>query len=171
MPQIDIRQADITRLEVDAIVNAANNQLADGAGVCGAIHRAAGPGLLAECRTLGGCDTGDAKLTAGYDLPARHVIHAVGPVWRGGGHGEAELLASCYRKSIRLAEQHGLASIAFPAISCGIFGYPLEQAAAIAVESTLETLHECKNLETVVFACFSDEIEAALRQAAAHHAL
>jgi O-acetyl-ADP-ribose deacetylase (regulator of RNase III) len=127
--------------------------------------------LLAECRTLGGCDTGDAKLTAGYDLPARHVIHAVGPVWRGGGHGEAELLASCYRKSIRLAEQHGLASIAFPAISCGIFGYPLEQAAAIAVESTLETLHECKNLETVVFACFSDEIEAALRQAAAHHAL
>lgn len=171
MPQIDIRQADITRLEVDAIVNAANNQLADGAGVCGAIHSAAGPGLLAECRTLGGCDTGDAKLTAGYDLPARHVIHAVGPVWRGGGHGEAESLASCYRKSIRLADRHGLASIAFPAISCGIFGYPLEQAAAIAIESTLEALHECENVETVVFACFSDEIEAALKQAAAHHAL
>ncbi|HKJ51306.1 MAG TPA: O-acetyl-ADP-ribose deacetylase [Gammaproteobacteria bacterium] len=171
MPQIDIRQADITRLEVDAIVNAANNQLADGAGVCGAIHSAAGPGLLAECRTLGGCDTGDAKLTAGYDLPARHVIHAVGPVWRGGGHGEAELLASCYRKSIQLADRHGLASIAFPAISCGIFGYPLEQAAAIAIESTLEALHECENVETVVFACFSDEIEAALKQAAAHHAL
>jgi len=171
MPQIDIRQADITRLEVDAIVNAANNQLADGAGVCGAIHSAAGPGLLAECRTLGGCDTGDAKLTAGYDLPARHVIHAVGPVWRGGGHGEAELLASCYRKSIQLADRHGLASIAFPAISCGIFGYPLEQAAAIAIESTLEALHECENVETVVFACFSNEIEAALKQAAAHHAL
>jgi len=171
MPQIDIRQADITRLEVDAIVNAANNQLADGAGVCGAIHSAAGPGLLAECRTLGGCDTGDAKLTAGYDLPARHVIHAVGPVWRGGGHGEAELLASCYCKSIQLADRHGLASIAFPAISCGIFGYPLEQAAAIAIESTLEALHECENVETVVFACFSDEIEAALKQAAAHHAL
>jgi len=171
MPQIDIRQADITRLEVDAIVNAANNQLADGAGVCGAIHSAAGPGLLAECRTLGGCETGDAKLTAGYDLPARHVIHAVGPVWRGGGHGEAESLASCYRKSIRLADRHGLASIAFPAISCGIFGYPLEQAAAIAIESTLEALHECENVETVVFACFSDEIEAALKQAVAHHAL
>jgi O-acetyl-ADP-ribose deacetylase (regulator of RNase III) len=171
MPQIDIRQADITCLDVDAIVNAANNRLADGAGVCGAIHSAAGPGLLAECRTLGGCETGDAKITAGYDLPARHVIHAVGPVWRGGDQQEAELLASCYRKSIQLAEQHGLASIAFPAISCGIFGYPLEQAAAVAIEATLEALHGCKSVETVVFACFSDEIEAALKHAAAHHAL
>jgi O-acetyl-ADP-ribose deacetylase (regulator of RNase III) len=171
MPQIDIRQADITRLEVDAIVNAANDRLADGGGVCGAIHRAAGPGLLAECRTLGGCETGDAKITAGYDLPARHVIHAVGPVWQGGEHGEAALLASCYRKSIRLAEQHGLKSIAFPAISCGIFGYPLERAAAVAIESTLEALHPCESVETVVFACFSEEIEAAFRKAAAHHAL
>jgi len=171
MPQIDIRQADITRLEVDAIVNAANNQLADGAGVCGAIHSAAGPELLAECRGLGGCETGDVRITGGYELPARHVIHAVGPVWRGGDHGEAELLASCYRKSIRLAEEHGLSSIAFPAISCGIFGYPLEQAAAVAIEATLQALHECEQVETVVFACFSDEIEAAFKQAAAHHAL
>jgi len=171
MPQIDIRQADITRLDVDAIVNAANNQLADGAGVCGAIHRAAGPGLLAECRTLGGCDTGEAKITAGYDLPARHVIHAVGPVWHGGGHGEAELLAGCYRNSIHLAEQLGLESIAFPAISCGIFGYPVEQAAGIAIETTLRELERCELLETVVFACFSEEIEEALKRAAARHAL
>ena len=140
MAQIDIRQADITRLEVDAIVNAANTSLSDGAGVCGAIHRAAGPELLAECRTLGGCDTGDAKITAAYNLPARHVIHAVGPVWRGGGHNEAELLANCYRNSITLAEQQQLESIAFPAISCGIYGYPVEQAAGIAIESTLLAL-------------------------------
>ena len=171
MPQIDIRQADITRLDVDAIVNAANNRLEDGAGVCGAIHRAAGPGLLAECRGLGGCETGEAKITGGYELPARHVIHAVGPVWRGGGHGEARLLADCYRNSIRLAEQHGLQSIAFPAISCGIFGYPLEQAAGIAIETTLQELHGCENLDEVIFACFSDQIEAALKRAAAQHAL
>ena len=171
MPQIDIRQADITRLDVDAIVNAANNQLADGAGVCGAIHSAAGPGLLAECRTLGGCATGEAKITGGYDLPARHVIHAVGPVWRGGDHREAELLANCYRNSIRLAEQHGLTSIAFPAISCGIFGYPLEEAAAIAIETTLQELDNCQHVETAIFACFSTEIEAALKHAAAKHSL
>ena len=171
MPQIEIRQADITQLDVDAIVNAANSSLADGAGVCGAIHSAAGPGLLAECRTLGGCATGDARITAGYQLPARHVIHAVGPVWRGGNANEAELLANCYRNSILLAEQHGLKSIAFPAISCGIYGYPLDQAATIAIESTLQTLHQCEHVELVVFACFGDEIEAALKQAAAHHAL
>lgn len=171
MPKIDIRQADITRLEVDAIVNAANTELLDGAGVCGAIHRAAGPELLAECRTLGGCDTGDARITEGYQLPARYVIHAVGPVWQGGGHNEAELLASCYRKSILLAEERGLSSIAFPAISCGIYGYPISQAATIAIESTLQTLHQCEHVEEVVFACFSDDIEAALIQVASHHAL
>ncbi len=171
MPQIEIQQADITKLTVDAIVNAANASLADGAGICGAIHRAAGPGLLAECLTLGGCATGDAKMTAGYQLTAQHVIHAVGPVWQGGGANEAELLASCYRNSILLAEQHELESIAFPAISCGIYAYPVDQAATIAIESTLQTLHQCEHVELVIFACFSAEIEAALKQAAAHHAL
>jgi len=171
MPRIDIRQVDITQLEVDAIVNAANTELSDGAGVCGAIHRAAGPELLAECRTLGGCDTGDAKITAGYNLPARHVIHAVGPIWQGGGSNEAEQLASCYRKSILLAEENGLNSIAFPAISCGIYGYPINQAATIAIEATLSALHQCDHVEEVIFACFSDDIEAALIQVASHHAL
>jgi len=171
MAQIEIQQADITHLQVDAIVNAANTELSAGAGVCGAIHRAAGPGLLAECHTLDGCTTGEAKITAGYDLKARHVIHAVGPVWRGGDHHEAELLASCYRNSIELAEQQQLRSIAFPAISCGIFGYPLEQAADIAFESTLRALHDCENLELVIFACVGNDTEAALRHAAAQHAL
>jgi len=171
MPQIDIQQIDITRLDVDAIVNAANASLADGAGVCGAIHSAAGPELLAECQTLGGCETGEAKMTAGYQLPARHVIHAVGPVWQGGTANEAELLASCYRNSILLADQHGLKSIAFPSISCGIYGYPVAQAAVIAIESTLKTLHQCETVELVIFACFSDEIEAELIHVASHHAL
>jgi len=171
MAQIDIRQADITRLEVDAIVNAANASLSDGAGVCGAIHRAAGPELLAECRTLGGCECGAAKITAAYALPARHVIHTVGPVWRGGNHNEAELLARCYHNSIALAEQQQLESIAFPAISCGIFGYPVEQAASIAIESTLLALHDCSHIEQVIFACFDSDVEAALIQAASHHAL
>ncbi|MDH3856722.1 MAG: O-acetyl-ADP-ribose deacetylase [Gammaproteobacteria bacterium] len=171
MPQIEIQKTDITRLDVDAIVNAANNSLADGAGVCGAIHSAAGPGLLAECQTLGGCETGEAKITAGYNLPAKHVIHAVGPVWQEGSNNEAELLANCYRNSILLAEQQGLKSIAFPAISCGIYGYPIDQAAIIAIESTLKTLHQCEHVEHVIFACFSDDIEAALIQVASHHAL
>ena len=171
MAQIEIRQADITRLDVDAIVNAANENLADGAGVCGAIHRAAGPELLQECRKLGGCATGDAKITAGYRLPARHVIHAVGPVWRGGDQGEDRLLASCYRNSIRIAEEHDLESIAFPAISCGIYGYPVDAAARVAVEATLLALGECKYLDLVIFACFGVDIENALQKALAQHVL
>ncbi len=169
MAEIEIRRCDITTLDVDAIVNAANEQLSAGAGVCGAIHRAAGPELAAECKNLGGCKTGEAKITAGYQLPARHVIHAVGPVWQGGKRNEPQLLASCYRNSILLAEQHGLKSIAFPAISCGIYGFPIDHAASIAVEATLQTLRQCVLVEHVIFACFDDGIEAALIQAAGHH--
>jgi O-acetyl-ADP-ribose deacetylase (regulator of RNase III) len=169
MPQIEIQQADITRLEVDAIVNAANEQLAAGAGVCGAIHQAAGSELLDECLALGGCPTGEARITGGYRLPARYVIHAVGPVWQGGDHGEERLLANCYRNSIRLAEQQQLGSIAFPAISCGIYGFPLDAAASIALESTLLALGDCRSLQRVVFACFGEDVETALKKAAARH--
>ena len=169
MPQIEILQTDITRLQVDAIVNAANEQLAPGAGVCGAIHRAAGPELRAACERIGHCPTGEARISDGYLLPARHVIHAVGPVWQGGEHGEARLLANCYRNSIRLAEEQGLESIAFPAISCGVYGFPLESAARIALESTLLALGDCRSLQQVIFACFSESVENALKQAAAHH--
>jgi O-acetyl-ADP-ribose deacetylase (regulator of RNase III) len=153
--RIDILVADITTLEVDAIVNAANRSLLGGGGVDGAIHRAAGPELLAECRTLGGCRTGEAKITKGYRLPARHVIHTVGPVWEGGGAGEETLLADAYANAMTVAKMHGLRSIAFPAISTGIYAFPPDRAARIAVATIVEKLRGDTHFSKVVFCCFT----------------
>ncbi|MDX1423697.1 MAG: O-acetyl-ADP-ribose deacetylase [Kiloniellales bacterium] len=164
-PRIEIHAGDITKLDVGAIVNAANDRLAPGGGVCGAIHRAAGPELARECARIGHCPTGEARITGGYALPAKHVIHAVGPVWRGGAAGEAEQLAGCYRMSLELAKDAGVASIAFPAISTGIFGYPIDQATRVAVETVGAWLAQDDAMERVIFCVFGAEVEDAYREA------
>ena len=167
LTRVSLIEGDITKLQVDAVVNAANTSLLGGGGVDGAIHRAAGPELLAECRTLGGCPTGEARITAAYRLPARHVIHTVGPIWGGGTRGEPELLARCYRNSLALATKHQVRTIAFPAISCGIYGYPIQDACQIAVGETTAYLKTNQLPESVIFVCFGREIYDAYREAMA----
>ena len=157
MNKIEIFKGDITKLKVDAIVNAANSTLLGGGGVDGAIHRAAGKELLAECRTLNGCETGDAKITNGYNLPAKFVIHTVGPVWHGGRSGEPEKLASCYRRSLEVANENGIKTIAFPNISTGVYGYPKKEAAEIATKTVLSFLNSKNEFELVIFCVFDDE--------------
>lgn len=156
--QIEVIQADITQLQVDAIVNAANTSLLGGGGVDGAIHRAAGAELVQECRLLGGCKVGQAKITRGYNLPAQWIIHTVGPVWQGGSNDEPQLLASCYQSSLKLAVEHQIKSIAFPAISCGIYGYPIQQAAQIAIAETARFLEGDDTIENILFTCFSEDV-------------
>ncbi|KES22745.1 MULTISPECIES: O-acetyl-ADP-ribose deacetylase [unclassified Pseudomonas] len=163
-PEIHVWQGDITTLRIDAIVNAANSSLLGGGGVDGAIHRAAGPELANHCRNLGGCRTGEARITPGFRLPAAHVIHTVGPVWRGGGHGEPDLLAACYRNSLALAEQHELEGIAFPAISCGIYGYPLEAAASIAITELRRQRPAGSSLQRLLLVPFAEDMAELYRR-------